>query len=128
MAESELSGELQPFIAEHIESLEKLEVLLLLHGNPATVWSAQDVYQAIQSSQLSVARRLRELIAQGFLAEVSKDQFQFRPKNKELSAMVDLLKTEYQVRRIRVIEAIFSKSTEKMRQFADAFKIRKDKE
>jgi hypothetical protein len=123
-----LSGELQKFIAEHIESLEKLEVLLLLQKAPDAIWSVQDVYQAIQSSHLSVGRGLRELTAHGFLQQVGKDTFQYRPKTPEVAGQVDLLRTEYQTRRIRVIEGIFSKSAEEMRQFAEAFRIRKEKE
>lgn len=126
MVEPELPGKLQRFIAQHIESVEKLEVLLLLFNSAGTKWSSQSVYQKIQSNPRSVARRLAELTAQGFLSKDSENNFQFVPKTPELGDAVALLKAEYEQRRVKVIEAIFSQSTEQMRRFADAFRIRKE--
>lgn len=125
MPEPELPGKLQRFIAQHIESVEKLEVLLLLYDSGSTSWSPQSVYQKIQSNPQSIARRLAELTSQGFLSK-DNERFQFAPKTPELGNDVALLKTEYEQRRVKVIEAIFSQSTEQMRRFADAFRIRKE--
>lgn len=126
VSRAELPGKLQRFIAAHIESVEKLEVLLLLYESADKWWAAQSVYQKIQSNPQSIARRLADLKAAGFLQENKDSCFQFRPKDPELADSVALLKTEYEQRRVKVIEAIFSNSTEQMRRFADAFRIRKE--
>jgi DNA-binding IclR family transcriptional regulator len=126
VAKGELPGKLQRFIAAHIESVEKLEVLLLLYNSPETWWSAQSVYQKIQSNPQSVARRLVQLKAEGFLQENKDGCFQFHSKSPELADGVAELSTEYEQRRVKVIEAIFSHATEQMRRFADAFRIRKE--
>jgi ribosomal protein S8 len=126
VAREELPGKLQRFIAAHVESVEKLEVLLLLYDSADNWWSAQSVYQKIQSNPQSVARQLAALKAEGFLQEDENSCFQFHPQTPELADGVALLKTEYENRRVKVIEAIFSLSTEQMRRFADAFRIRKE--
>lgn len=126
MSRAELPVKLQRFIATHVESVEKLEVLLLLFSSADKSWTAQAVYQKIQSNPQSVARRLAELKTEGFLEENKEGSFQFHPKNPELADGAAQLNTEYEQRRVKVIEAIFSNSTEQMRRFADAFRIRKE--
>jgi DNA-binding IclR family transcriptional regulator len=126
VSRAELPVKLQRFIAAHIESVEKLEVLLLLYNSHDKWWSAQSVYQKIQSNPQSVAKRLADLKAAGFVQENKEACFQFNPKTPELADGVALLNTEYDQRRVKVIEAIFSHATEQMRRFADAFRIRKE--
>lgn len=101
-------------------------MLLLLYNSPEQWWSSQSVYQKIQSSPQSVTRRLQQLKLAGLLDENQESCYQFRAKTPELAEDVSLLKTEYGDRRVKVIESIFSKSTEQMRRFADAFRIRKE--
>jgi hypothetical protein len=57
--ESAFSKELDAFIAAEMKSLEQLEILLLLSGNPHKFWSASTVYEVIKSSPVSVAARLQ---------------------------------------------------------------------
>lgn len=86
------------------------------------------MYQQIKSSPASVNQKLRDLCADGFAQRTADDRFQFGPNSPELKAQIAALNTAYQKRRIKVIESIFSKSTDDLRNFADAFKIRKEKE
>jgi predicted transcriptional regulator len=126
MPEYQLPGDLQRFVAEHVESVEKLVVLLLLYHSRDAWWSTQSVYNKIQSNPQSIARRLSELKAQGFLAENKDHCFQYHPRTPELADSVARLSAQYEQRRVKVIEALFSQSTEQMRRFADAFRIRKE--
>ena len=125
----QLSTELQRFIAQYIDSVEKLEILLLLARGSDRFWRVEEVYQAIQSSHVSVLRRLRELQKEG-LAELNSDgqRFRFQPKSAELGEAVAALATAYQTRRIKVIEAIFNKSDDQLRKFSDAFRFKKEDE
>lgn len=128
MADGEITTEIQSFIARHIESVEKLEILLTLHREPDKAWSVQEVYQKRQSSLPWIARNLRDLNAQGFLQREANDCFRYAPISSDLNEQLVALDMAYQNRRIKVIELIFSKSTDDLRKFADAFRIRKENE
>jgi DNA-binding transcriptional ArsR family regulator len=112
------------FIATSIGSLEQLEILLLLRDAQGEERSVADIYSQIQSSPASVHQRLISLKEAGLLVE-SAERFRFEPKAAELRALVDLLASNYQARRVRVIEAIYSKKSDAMQSFADAFRIKR---
>ena len=124
-----LPDDLQRFITRYIDSVEKLEILLLIAKSPERFWSVEDIYQQIQSSRPSVQWRLRELNKEGFTERASEgERFRFAPKTAELAATVAAIAGAYQDRRIKVIEAIFSKSDDQLRRFSDAFRIKKEDE
>jgi predicted transcriptional regulator len=127
MPESGLPLDVQKFIAKYIESVEKLEILLLLGNTPEKQWSAEQVYQEIKSNQSSINQKLQNLCSDGFL-EHQDDHYRFQPKSVELAQAVTALGACYQTRRIKVIEAIFSKGTDELRNFANAFRLRKENE
>ena len=64
---SDISAPIDQFIIEHIDSLEQLEVLLLLAAHPEKGWTVAAVYEQIKSSPTSVTLRLEDLSARGFL-------------------------------------------------------------
>src|SRR5688572_14471551 len=119
MSEGELSRELQKFIARSIESVEKLEILLLLSKSPDKVWSVREVFQTIQSNLGSVAQKLKDLSTDGLVSRETEDCFRFAPKTPELATLVAELDRMYEEKRIRVIQTIFSDPTNELRSFSD---------
>jgi DNA-binding IclR family transcriptional regulator len=129
MPDAALSPDLQRFIARHIQSVEKLEILLLFFREPQRTWLSSEVFHSIQSNPASVNQKLDELVSEGFLArEKEEKRFAFQPKTTTIRAQVEALDTAYRERRIKVIESIFSKTTEELRDFSNAFKLRKENE
>jgi DNA-binding IclR family transcriptional regulator len=113
------------FVDRHIESLEQLEILLLLAAQDRG-WSALEIFQKIQSSQASVEQRLQTLVTAGLLAKDERGLFRFAPKDEETRKVVKDLADAYRTRRVRIIEAIYTRKTDAVQSFADAFKFRKD--
>jgi len=128
MPDAELNPDLQRFIARHIQSVEKLELLLLFFREPKRTWQTSEIVQQIQSSSASVSKKLDELVAGGFVAREKDGKFRFAEKSPSIQTQVACLDQAYRQRRIKVIEGIFSKSTEELRAFSDAFKLRKENE
>jgi hypothetical protein len=128
VSSSQLPNEVRQFIGRHIISIEQLEVLLLVSGTPDRSWTAEEVFVSVRSSRGSVAARLEELTKQGFLqGEPAPNlRYKYAPASRDLASGVDALKKEYQEKRVKVIEAIFSKSEEQIRNFSDAFRLKKD--
>jgi len=123
----EIGQETKQFILDCIDSLEQLEILLLLRQEPERCWSAEEVNAEIKSSVTSVRSRLETLANQGLLAREPKDCYRFSPPPLKVMVM-DNLAQAYKEQRIRVIEMIFSKPSSPILGFADAFRLRKDKD
>jgi hypothetical protein len=128
MSSDALPAPVKQLLARHIQSVEQLEVLLLLRSQPQRAWTAVEVYDVIRSSQASIAARLQAFTAAGFLAEenATPPLYRYAPKDENLRSALDQTAAAYQTWRIRVIEAIFAPEADPVQSFADAFKLRKD--
>lgn len=113
------------FVDQNIESVEHLEILLLLAAEERR-WTGAEIFQKIQSSQASVDQRLASLVTAGLLAKDSDGKFHFAPKDDETRKVVKELATAYKGKPVKIIEAIYNRKTDAVRSFADAFKFRKE--
>ncbi|WNG32920.1 hypothetical protein F0U61_04295 [Archangium violaceum] len=114
-------------IAENIDSVEQLEILLLLFQHPQRTWNAESVARELRVSALSAGERLEDLNYDGLVARVdgSAGEYRYGPETPALDEAVRGLATAYAERRVTVINLIFSKPVDKIRTFADAFRLRK---
>lgn len=130
MAGDLIPEEVKQFIAERIDSVELLEVLLFLRANPEREWRADEVSKEFRSSTVSISKRLADLHAREllFLNEGSPPRYRYNPRTNKLIVAVDRLAEAYVSSRARVIDLIFSKPADKLRHFSDAFKLRKEEE
>ena len=121
--------DLKQFLADHISSVAQLEALLLLRSGREREWTAEDVSRSLYTTAEMATEQLAELHARGLVArkEDSGVRFQYWPATPELDAQVGRLDTTYRERRVAVITAIYSQPVDKVRTFADAFRLRKDK-
>jgi hypothetical protein len=122
-----LPRELLAFLREHINSLEQLEVLLLLRSSADRTWTPDEVSDELRTARTSVAARLADLARRGLVESVpgAAETFRFRPPNGS-GDVVNLLATTYAQRRHAVIEAIFAQPVDGIRLFAAAFRFRGD--
>jgi hypothetical protein len=123
-----ISQEVRALIAERIDSLVQLEVLLLLRAAPDRPWTAAEVAQALRIDPTWATGQLGDLAARGLLASADvPGAYRYAPATPELVRAVTQLEKDYAERRVTVITLIFSKPVDKLRSFADAFRLRKDK-
>jgi hypothetical protein len=122
---SGIPEEVHRFILQCIDSVEQLEVLLLLHGSPAVTWSPEAVATNLYSNPDSIGRRLAGLCGKGLLAVTEASSYRYQPRTPELDATVLRLADTYRQRRVAVITVIASKPMENVRAFSDAFRLRK---
>lgn len=126
MSESFPQLELQKFISGFVHSVEQLEILCLLAEAGEKLWTAEEVFRCIQSSQKSVSECLKKFTREGFLVE-EKGTFRFSPKQDTHKEFVLTLARAYRERRVTVVEMIYRKPEDSIQHFADAFRWRKDK-
>ncbi len=111
------------FVDRHIDSIEQLEILLLL-AESGREWSAAEILQNLQSSAGSVSLRLASLQKTGLIAPVG-GCWQFTPADEAVARVVHELAEAYRERRVRIIEAIYAPKPDAAQTFADAFKFKK---
>jgi hypothetical protein len=126
--ESDVPEEVRRFIAHHIDSVEQLEILLLLHEQPGRDWSAEAVARELRIASESAGERLEDMVSDGLLKrrEESPAEYRYAPDNMKLDDAVRGVAAGYAKRRVTVINLIYSKPIDKIRTFADAFRLRKD--
>jgi hypothetical protein len=125
---SDLPEEVRRFIAHHIDSVEQLEILLLLHQQPGRAWSSEAVARELRIPSKSAGERLEDMVHDGPLSRqgVSPEEYRYGPESMKLDDAVRGLATRYATHRVSVINLIYSKPIDKIRTFADAFRLRKD--
>jgi hypothetical protein len=117
------------FIAENIQSVAQLELLLLLHDTPQQGWSATDAARSFGLSPEMTLGLLRGLCQQGFAAASGEmELFRYAPRSQEFERLIGQLSTLYQQRRVSLIQLIYARPVDKLQSFADAFRFRKGKE
>jgi DNA-binding IclR family transcriptional regulator len=116
-----ISEPVRKLIAEQIDSVEQLEVLILLREHRSRPWTVDGINERIRSSPNSVRERLEALVQRGLVAQ--QDAGYRYAAAGELDATVSELARAYAERRFTVIELIFAKPSDKLRAFADAFKV-----
>jgi hypothetical protein len=117
-------------IWQHINSIEHLEVLLLLFRNPQKAWTADDVSKELYTTPESAARWLSELHSSRLVVLDDTINRCYRFDAGVNDVAVSNLAAAYKERRVRIINMIISKPLDQIRSFADAFKFKKkdDKE
>ena len=128
MGEQELPSHVKTFLMEHIDSVLQLELLLLLQADPQRQWRAADLAQELRIDPAWAAAQLDDLCSRG-LIECQfgpPASYRYAPRSAELDRTVADVAETYAARRVSVIGLIFSKPIDRIRTFADAFRIRKD--
>jgi hypothetical protein len=127
-AEEPIPETVRRFIVDHIHSVESLEILLLLFGGGAKEFSALEVSRNLCTSLESAAAQLHQLHKAALLVATEAadpPKYRFNPGSPEAPVVADLEKI-YKTRRVSVISFIYSKPTDPLRAFSNAFKLRKD--
>jgi AraC-like DNA-binding protein len=123
-----LPQDVHQFLYQHVESVEQLEVLILLLEHPERGWSPDEVARRLYSHPASIARRLAMLLGQGLLREIEPGCYQYAPRTDELHGTTLRVAAMYRERRVAVVTLIASKPIENVRAFSEAFRLRRSKE
>jgi hypothetical protein len=127
-----IADDVRRFIHEKINSVEQLEVLLLLRCEPRKEWSAMDVSRHLFTVAASASLRLEDLHTQGLLAlcdakdETGKALYRYEPRDMRADETVAKLDNLYRERKDAVIQLIFSRPPDRIQTFSDAFRIKRE--
>jgi hypothetical protein len=129
-----IPNDVKQFILERIESVAYLQALLLLRSKPDAPWSCGAVANRLYIDQKQTAELLASLDADGFVTVAGEEDpgeedpmYRYQPATPHMLQMVDSLADFYGKHLVPITNLIHSKPKNRVQQFADAFRIRKDK-
>jgi hypothetical protein len=112
-------------ITHHFDSIESVEIVLLLRRSPQTFWAAEAVAEHLHVRPELVRAKLEALRKGGILAMGEQTgAFRYAPADERIGATVDELAAVYTDRRMEVINTIYSANLERLRAFSDAFRVK----
>jgi hypothetical protein len=124
MADEPIPSDVQELILRHIDSVAQLEALLLLRENPAETWDVGKTAKRLYASEAEIADVLARLCGDGLLS-CTEGVYRY-DGGTHLRDSIDRLAQVYARHLIAVTNMIHAKPR-RIRQFADAFKFRKDR-
>jgi hypothetical protein len=113
------------FIRTSIRSIWNVELLLCLGRSPERWWSPDDLVRELRASQSIVAEGLGVLETAGLATSDARGFYRYAPATKEFDRLTQELARLHDERPLTVTEVMFS-SDDKLRKFADAFRLTKE--
>lgn len=126
MSNAGIPREVKDFLSKNITSIEQLEILLLVFRNTAKTWQLAEIAQTLGIQLDATENCLQKLSERGLVQkQASLMQYQATANDELYRRITDVAKT-YSERRITMINFIFSRHLDRIRAFADSFKLKKD--
>lgn len=123
MFKQQISESVKRFVREQIQTVPKLEVLLLLHREQSRSFTLAEVANELGLESDTALEQLAALEAIGLIETNSnKSNYQYHPANKKLGSIVDRLAIAYPKQRVPILSAILAEEPHKVRRFVEAFK------
>lgn len=111
---------------EHFGSLWALELILLMRKERTRAWRMKELVSELRASDGVIAGELPPLIAANLVAEAEPGKFRYSPASAELDLAIENLARVYREFPVAVVRHIALTPARGLKQFADAFKFRKD--
>ncbi len=124
MTSARLDQNIEKFIHACINSVEQLEILLLLRSRKEL--DAETITQELRTTSSSVEKRLSDLMRKNLVIlreQDGKQTYVYDPPSLYTDTM-DQLASLYSSHRVSVINLIFSKPPDALTGFSDAFRFK----
>lgn len=123
MTDEIVAGDIKEFILAHIDSIAQLEALLLLRATPEKLWDAAAAARRLYIGEREAQEILARLHAEGLITRTDH-AYGYAPA-RDTAALIDRLAETY-ARHLIPITNIIHQRPGRIRQFADAFKLKRE--
>jgi hypothetical protein len=120
-----MNSDLIQFVETSFGSVWSLELLLLLFRDPQRHWTYGEFVHELRSSEVVVAQSVERLMAAGLAVAEADGAVRYGPASREQDSLVAQLEEEYRKTPAAIRRLILQNPVEKLRTFADAFKLKK---
>ena len=128
MNDPDFPEELRTFIREHIADVDAAELLLQLARAPEREYDVQSLLADLKPTAISEPTALRHLTAfeeLGLVQSAGGGSYRYSPSSPQIADAVRALMRVYNARPVTMVRMIYALRDEKIRSFADAFRIKK---
>ena len=126
-----LSTEIKTFLDSKIDSVDELEVLLLVRTKPAKEWDALEIARELRLDPITASTLLMSLYVKGLIGHQEKkgrlNEFCYGESPKESDRPLSELATLIQRARTEVIDYVTTQQRRQLQAFSDAFDPKKGK-
>ncbi len=125
MSKQSLSEGLKQLIREKIQTVLRLEVLMLLHRHQPRAFTVAEVADELGFEKEATAHELAALETSGLVARTKADKLKYRyhPVNAAMRSMIENLASGYARQRVSILSVMFTDHPDRARLFAEAFRI-----
>jgi hypothetical protein len=116
------------FVLENIDSVPQLEALMLLWNSRPVGWTAEELASRLYVAAEKMDGLLRDLIQRRLLIKVGTKpaKYSYNPQSEKQNALMVQLDSLYRRDLVRISTMIHSKASSSLREFARAFRFKKE--
>jgi hypothetical protein len=126
MIDDQSKSEVDDFIVQQIDSVPHLEALLLIWNSRPRKWSVEEMGKALYVRNDVAEKVLDGLVQRGLIEREARDGFSFPAVSAERTRLMENVDITYRRELVRVAGIIHSKTSSAVRDFARAFRFKKD--
>ena len=123
-----LTPEIDEFIQRELDGVPHLEALLLLWNSRPKAWSVEEMAAALYVDEGAARDVLQNLTRRHLAQRTDHDSFAYDLTSPDRDALVAALDLQYRRNLIRITRLIHAKASPGVREFADAFRFKKERE
>lgn len=115
-------------LLDRLDSIAQLELLLLLQRTAPEEWTAEQLAAELRIEPAWALEQLGLLHESGLLTQCKpgSGRYRFDPATPDLAKSVEALAACYSEQRVTVVSQLYSRPVDRIRVFADSFRIRRE--
>jgi hypothetical protein len=128
MSDPDFPEALRSFIRDNIPDVDAAELLLLLARNPERRFDLHTLLSELSSTAVTapIARKHLALLQErGLVVSTQASTYQYIPSSPQIDQAVQALTRVYDERPVTMVRVIYALRDERIRSFADAFRIKR---
>jgi len=130
MPESNSGIDVYGYILEKIDSVPHLEAIILLWNSRPVGWTPEELASRLYLPADKVTELLHDLVRRQLVQQMTGTpaRYSYLPRNDEQNEWMFEMDTAYRRELVRISTMLHSKTSSSVREFARAFRIKKEKE
>lgn len=130
MPESNPGVDVYGYILEKIDAVPHLEAVILLWNSRPVGWTAEELASRLYLPTDNVVEILKDLVRQQLVQQnpSSPPKYSYLPRDAEQDEWMYKVDVAYRRELVRVSTMLHAKTSASVREFARAFRIKKDRE
>lgn len=130
MPEQGPQADVYEYIFEKLDSVPHLEAIILLWNSRPVGWTAEELASRLYVPTERTNEILHDLIRQQFVQQAtgSPPRFSYLPRSEEQNEWMFRVDTAYRREIVRISTMLHAKASPSVREFARAFRFKKDRD